>query len=121
MLRSEAVALAQSVSLDEASLLLMGTGLLVSLLVLQMLWSYRKRSRSGSDAGSAPKTSGVEGDHESHDDHGGAGVDGEVMLCPECGKPTEAEYRYCRHCVEDTGRSYAGSGGDGESSRSGMF
>jgi len=90
MLRSEAVALAQSVSLDEASLLLMGTGLLVSLLVLQMLWSYRKRSRSGSDAGSAPK-------------------------------PTEAEYRYCRHCVEDTGRSYAGSGGDGESSRSGMF
>jgi len=44
-----------------------------------------------------------------------------MVICPECSQPTEAEYRYCRHCAEDTGKSYVGSGGDDGSSRSGML
>lgn len=107
-------------ALDETSFLLMGTGLLVTLLLLQILWSYRRNTRSGSGSGSDRSGSGsrtAEGDT----DHEEAETTEGMMPCPECGEPTEAKYRYCRHCVEDTGRSYVGSGGDGESSRSGMF
>lgn len=118
MLRSNAVGMLEA--LDETSFLLMGTGLLVTLLLLQILWSYRRKSRSGSGSnsgrsGSVSRTAEGETDYEESETGEG------MMLCPECGEPTEAEYRYCRHCVEDTGKSYVGSGGDGESSRSGMF
>ena len=99
-------------ALDEPSFLVMGTGLLVFLLVLQILWSYRKRASSGSGSGSGSPVADTES---------APGAKVGMMLCPECEEPTEAEYRYCRHCVEDTGRSYVGSGGDGESSRSGML
>lgn len=118
MLRSDTVGLLEA--LDETSFLLMGTGLLVTLLLIQILWSYRRNTRSGSGSnssrsGSVSRTAEGETDYEEDE------TSDEMMLCPECGKPTEAKYRYCRHCVEDTGRSHVGSGGDGESSRSGMF
>lgn len=98
---------------DDTSFLLIGTGLLVSLLVLQVFWFYRRSK--GSSAEPAPPAA------EAPTAPKGDAPDKDMMLCPECGNPTEAEYRYCRHCVEDTGRSYAGSRGDGESSRSGML
>ena len=99
-------------SFDGTSVLMIGTGLLVSLLVIQILWAYRNRTGSGS-----VPASGVEGVEVE-----AGSVDGATMvLCPECSEPTEAEYRYCRNCAEDTGKSYIGSPGDGDSNRSGIL
>ncbi|MDZ7687382.1 MAG: hypothetical protein U5J64_01445 [Halobacteriales archaeon] len=93
---------------DGTSFLLIGTGLLVSLLVIQIIWTYQNTTGSGSASASGAMDSTP------------ASGDG-MVPCPECSKPTEAEYRYCRHCAEDTGRSYLGSSGAGDSNRSGML
>jgi hypothetical protein len=95
--------------LDETPFLLIGVVLLATLLVVQVLWAYRNATGSGAGPVATP-----EADSASELDDG-------MMVCPECGRPTEVEYRLCRHCVEDTGRSYAGSGGDGGSRSSGML
>jgi hypothetical protein len=97
-------------ALGETPFLLMGVALLAVLVVAQIVWAYR--NRTGTGAGSAPAKTEIETDSDS---------DGEMMICPECGEPTEVEYRLCRHCAEDTGRSYVGLGGDDGSESSGML
>ncbi|MCX2818911.1 hypothetical protein EGH25_06055 [Haladaptatus sp. F3-133] len=90
---------------DTDSLLMVGSLLLVSVLLVQIALIYRRRSSSD-----PPQPNPAE-----------AG-DGEGMVvCPECSQPTEAEYRYCRYCASDTGRSYIGSRGDDSSNGSGML
>jgi hypothetical protein len=91
----------------ETPFLMIGIVLLAALLVVQILWAYRRRKNSGNDR--VP----LEPELSSTEDR--------MMTCPECGEETEVEYRLCRHCVEDTGRSYIGSGGDGGSRSSGML
>lgn len=96
--------------LDETPFLLIGVFLLAALLFVQILWAYRNATRSV--AGPAPTNLEPNSSPE---------LDDGMMICPECGRATEVEYRLCRHCVEDTGRSYVGSGGDGGSRSSGML
>lgn len=92
---------------DTQSVLLAGSLFLFSVLLVQIIWLYRKRSTSTSGAIRSSETSADE--------------DGDMVICPECSEPTEAEYRYCRHCASDTGKSYVGSRGDDESKGSGML
>jgi hypothetical protein len=96
---------------DTNSFLLAGSLFLVSLFLVQILWVYRNRS-SGTREVRAADT-----DTEGAD----AADDTRMVVCPECSQPTEAEYRYCRHCASDTGRSYVGSRGEGGSKGSGML
>ncbi|MFW5929143.1 MAG: hypothetical protein ACOCT0_01805 [Halobacteriota archaeon] len=44
-----------------------------------------------------------------------------MVVCPECERATEAEYRYCRYCVSEVGGAGAGGPAAGGSERSGMF
>ena len=98
--------------LDKTPFLLIGVFLLATLLVVQIIWAYRNATGSGAGPVSANPEPGSDSASE---------LDDEMMVCPECGESTEVEYRLCRHCVEDTGRSYAGSDGDGGSRSSGML
>jgi hypothetical protein len=90
---------------DTDSLLMAGSLLLVSLLLIQIILLYRRRSSTGTSAGRPAETGDADG----------------MVVCPECSEPTEAEYRYCRHCASDTGRSYIGASGDDGSKGSGML
>ncbi|MFB6284746.1 MAG: hypothetical protein ABEK59_12600 [Halobacteria archaeon] len=47
-------------------------------------------------------------------------IDG-MIRCPECGSPTETEYRFCRICASDTGNGYGNMMEPDDSSKSGMF
>ena len=97
--------------LDTTSLLLAGSLFLFSILLVQMIWVYRRRSSSPILSSETDGNEAVEAE----------GTEDDMVLCPECSQPTEAEYRYCRHCASDTGRSYVGSRGDDGSNRSGML
>ncbi|MFP4174424.1 MAG: hypothetical protein ACLFSW_01425 [Halobacteriales archaeon] len=92
---------------DTNSLLLAGSLFLFSLLLVQIIIVYRRRSSSPSAVMSA------ETDAETDDTP--------MIVCPECSQTTEAEYRYCRHCASDTGRSYIGARDDDSSKGSGML
>jgi rubredoxin len=91
---------------DTQSLLVAGSLFLFSVLLVQIIWVYRRRSGSQSRVLRPAAT----------DD-----ADDDMVICPECSEPTEAEYRYCRHCAGDTGKSYVGSRGDDGSKGSGML
>jgi len=93
---------------DTNSFLLAGSLFLVSLFLVQILWVYRNRSSGTREVRAA--------DTDTED-----AEDTRMVVCPECSQPTEAEYRYCRHCASDTGRSYVGSRGEGGSKGSGML
>jgi hypothetical protein len=95
--------------IDTSSLLLAGTLFFLAVFALQILWIYRRGSSSGSASGAEAAETEAEASGEP------------MVVCPECSEPTEAEYRYCRNCASDTGRSYVGSRGDGDSNRSGML
>ncbi len=113
---------------DETSFLLVGTGMLVALLVIQILWAYR--ASSGSPTADEKRTQAESEGAETATGEGAGSTDTtistntadtEMVTCPECSKPTEAEYRFCRNCAEDTGKSYVGSRGDDGSNRSGFL
>jgi len=129
---------------DETSFLLAGVALLLVLLAAQILWAQynRKRGARSRDSGPVHRGEETEGGPEmgegmeakrvpAGDGEEGRGFgdvdseeyefEGEAVRCPECARPTEAEYRFCRHCASDTGKSYVGGGNDDGSSRSGMF
>jgi len=126
---------------DGASFLFVGVALLLTILAAQILWSQYKKSSprsreplEESDSNRRPE-SGADSSstlEETEHDESQRGeprpgdseeceFDGEAIRCPQCSKPTEAEYRFCRHCAGDTGKSYVGERGDDGSSKSGMF
>jgi hypothetical protein len=108
----EPIASSFTEGIDETSLVLGGVLFLVSLLMIQAIWAYRNGAFFGRGNSAPPP-------EVPDEDEADAGE--EMVVCPECSEPTEAEYRYCRHCASDTGKSYIGSKGDDGSSSSGML
>lgn len=111
-------------SFGETSFLVVGSFLLLSLLLVQVVWAYRNGASEAQERGDTvpddTPESGVSDAETQADVTEETSEDG-MIICPECGQPTEAEYRYCRNCAGDTGKSYVGSSGDDGSSRSGML
>lgn len=115
-------------SFDETSFLVVGSFLLLSLLLVQVVWAYRngtsqagagRRTQKAADDTHDVPTEAFETDTDVRDEDVADSDD--MIICPECERPTEAEYRYCRNCAGDTGKSYVGSSGDDGSNRSGML
>lgn len=103
-LEGGAVALAGALGsgeVGEEPYLLVAVGILLSFLTIQVLW----------------KVVHSDDDQETPDQHHADGM----IVCPECGEPTETEYRFCRVCAGDTGKGYVDIGEGDDSSRSGMF
>lgn len=89
-------------TVGDGPFLLVAVGLILSFLTVHILWRV---VRTDTSAGEAP------------DEHH---VDG-MIVCPNCGEPTETEYRFCRVCAGDTGKGYTGLVESDDSSQSGMF
>jgi hypothetical protein len=82
--------------------LLVAVGLLLSFLTVHVLWRVFRAN-------------GSEGDVP--DQHHRDGM----IVCPNCGEPTENEYRFCRVCAGDTGKGVVDMVEGDDSSQSGMF
>ncbi len=108
MVRTDAVAQPSYLvisAFDESSYLVFGFALLFGLMAFHLAWMVSQRGGREGRANQEPVSADEEG----------------MLVCPECQKPTEADYRYCRHCVSDVGGRFVDFG-DGEGGeRSGMF
>lgn len=104
MLRAGALAADLESAFDGSGYLVFASALLFGLLAFHVAWVASQRRRGG----------GSQQPPEKADEEG-------MVVCPECSQPTEADYRYCQHCVADVGGGFVdlGEGGGGESS--GMF
>lgn len=89
---------------EESGYLVFASALLFGLLAFHLVWMASQR-RDGVQERAEPESADEEG----------------MVVCPECSQPTEADYRYCQHCVAEVGGGFVdlGEGGGGE--RSGMF
>lgn len=85
----------------QVSLVFLALGFLVSFLLIQFVWRSLRRDAASVDRGDGGKDS--------------------MIICPECGNPTEMEYRFCRICAGDTGNAYVDMVEPDDSSQSGMF
>ena len=86
--------------MGDQSFIFLAFGVVLAFLLIHLTWHLFNR-----DEGSSPEPHSTDG----------------MIRCPECGSPTESEYRFCRICASDTGKDYGGLGSSDDSSKSGMF
>lgn len=89
-----------SSGLGQVSLIFLAVGFLLSFILVQFVWRMVKNNGGSVD----PEAAGDS-----------------MIICPECGNPTEMEYRFCRICAGDTGKGYVDMVEPDDSSQSGMF
>lgn len=87
--------------LGQISLIFLAIGFLLSFVLVQFVWRMVRDSEGSVDPEAAAGDS--------------------MIICPECGNPTEMEYRFCRICAGDTGKGYVDMVEPDDSSQSGMF
>lgn len=88
-------------SIGKISLVFLGIGFLLSFILVQFVWRHLRRDGRDVSPEEAEANS--------------------MIICPECGNPTEKEYRFCRNCAGDTGKGYVDMVEPDDSSQSGMF
>jgi hypothetical protein len=88
---------------------LVGIAVLQALATVVLYYYLGRRARPPSPADSVTPTPPVDDAAQSTAD---AAVDGEGVVCPNCGTTNEPGYRYCRQCVQQLGRAPARADGD---------
>ncbi len=104
MVPADALAVDLGSAFDESGYLVFASALLFGLLAFHVAWVARQRT-GGERRKAQPESADEEG----------------MVVCPECSQTTEADYRYCQHCVADVGGSFVDLGDGGGGERSGMF